>query len=130
MEQLSLKDELRELIIELKAYFEIKYDIARLNVVEATAIVATVVLMSLIIFILVFASVLFLSFGLAFYLADIWKSNVLGFLAVGGGYLIFTILLYTLRNVLIRKPILKNLIMLILPSDSNGDSVVEEETLP
>ena len=125
MEQLSLKDEIRELILELKSYFETQYDIARLSLVETIAVVFTTILISVFISALIFASLLFFSFGLAFYLGKIWNSVVLGFIAVGGIYFLFTIVLYLLRNFIFRNPILKSLIVMILPKEPK--SLTEEE---
>lgn len=121
MEQLSLKEQLYTLIIELKEYAETKYDLARLSIIEKTAVVATAILMAIILSILVSTIVLFLSLSLAFYLGERSGNVALGFLWVGLGYFVISVFIYVSRSFFIRRPILRGLIGLILPDD------VEEE---
>lgn len=119
MEQLSLKDEIRELVLELKAYLETRYDIARLEAVEATAVIATIVLVGVIVLVLGLFTLLFTSFAIAFFLASTWKNNALGFGAVAASYLFLTLTMYMFRNQIFRRPILRRVITLLLPEKNN-----------
>ena len=115
MEQLSLKEEIRELILDLKAYLETRYDLARLGLVESVAGTVSAIITALVVSILGFTLLLFISIGLAYFLGEMWDSQALGFWAVGGGYFALVLLVLLLRRSLILSPIVRLLLKVVLP---------------
>jgi hypothetical protein len=92
---------------DAKRYFEVRYDLARLDFIDKLAFF-TSFFIKFLIFVLLFTSFfLFISFALAYYLGNLWRTYYGGFLAVAGIYLIFAIIIIIFRKQLISNPVLK-----------------------
>lgn len=99
--------ELTKLFNDLKEYFEVKYDILRLEFTEKFVEFLTSFYSFFIIIVLVPLALLFFSFAAAFYLGEIFKSLPLGFVLVGGLYTFLILLFFLLKNRIIRRPLIK-----------------------
>ena len=72
------------------------------------AMKSTTLIFKFTLILLCFSMVLiFGSFAAAYAFGDLFKSNALGFLAVGGIYLLFTILLFFIKDKFVEGPILE-----------------------
>jgi len=110
----NFSGELKSLLKEIEEYLELKYDIARLDIIEKIVVLFSVFYSVMIFMILVPGIFLFLSFALSYYLGLIFGGYHWGFLIVGGIYGVLTILLIIFRKSLISKPAVKFLTNLIL----------------
>lgn len=106
MEQEKLLEDLGETYGYLKAYVEKRVELARLGMIEKFA-KAMSFLISLVAFLLIIGMVvLLLSLALGFYLSEVLGSNSLAFLILSGVYLVIGLLVFALRNPLIRNPLI------------------------
>ena len=81
-----------ELKEDISTYARLKLRLLKLMAIERTAIVLAVLSHSLILLLLSFFTVLFLFVALGCYLGELLDSPALGFLIVGGFYLLFTLI--------------------------------------
>ena len=82
-----------ELKEDISTYARLKLRLLKLMAIERTAIVLAVLSHSLILLLLSFFTVLFLFVALGCYLGELLDSPALGFLIVGGFYLLFTLIM-------------------------------------
>lgn len=110
---------LKELITELKNYFNIRSELLRLDFVSKSTILFAACLLAVVM--LLFASIvfLFLSFSIVGALAVWLESESLAFLLVATGHIVLAILIYLLRKRLIERPIARFLGGLFLNSSNN-----------
>lgn len=83
----------RELKDDLSTYAGLRLRILKLTAIERTARVIAVLSHGLVFVLLAFFSILFLFLALGFFLGELLGSLALGFLAVGGLYLLLLFLL-------------------------------------
>ena len=83
-----------ELKEDISTYARLKLRLLKLMAIERTAIVLAVLSHSLILLLLSFFTVLFLFVALGCYLGELLDSPALGFLIVGGFYLLFTLIVW------------------------------------
>ena len=117
---MSIKEDVKGLVGDLKAYLETRYDLARLSVAESTALVSAVVLSTIVLTMLVFLALLFLSVGFGFWLISASVSPELAFTVVGLGYVAVGIVVFAFRKTLIIKPLLNVVIQHVLPDETGG----------
>lgn len=109
--------ELRE---DISVYVRLKIRLLKLTAIERTARVFSVLSHGIILLLLVFFTVLFLFAALGFYLGELLGSTALGFLIIGGLYLLLTLLLVGCRNgIRIR---LMNILINAITDDEDEDN--------
>ena len=114
----KLLDEFSEIIKEFKKYIELKYNIAKLDIIEKLVITASLLFTSFIILILMPLAFFFLPFGLSLYLGSVLGATHYGFFITGGFILIITLIIILLRKKLITNPILKLLLSELFTKDN------------
>jgi len=87
-----------ELKEDISTYARLKLRLLKLMAIERTAIVLAVLSHSLILLLLSFFTVLFLFVALGCYLGELLDSPALGFLIVGGFYLLFTLIVWGMKH--------------------------------
>ena len=87
-----------ELKEDISTYARLKLRLLKLMAIERTAIVLAVLSHSLILLLLSFFTVLFLFVALGYYLGELLDSPALGFLIVGGIYLLFTLIVWGMKD--------------------------------
>ena len=87
-----------ELKEDISTYARLKLRLLKLMAIERTAIVLAVLSHSLILLLLSFFTVLFLFVALGCYLGELLDSPALGFLIVGGIYLLFTLIVWGMKD--------------------------------
>ena len=106
-----------DLFEKIKAYIQVRTQLSILIATEKLAHVYAGMVSKLLVLLCLALAFLFGSLALAFYLGDVLKSVVVGFLAVMGIYLILAVLLVALKNPLIERPLIDKTINQVL-----GDS--------
>ena len=86
------------LLASLQGYIETKVELVKLDAKEELQSVIAKLLVLGILVILGLLTVLFLSFGIAYFLNDLLDSNIWGFAIVGVLYLLGSILVFTNRD--------------------------------
>lgn len=108
---MSLKEDIKNNFSEIKSeargFFETNLDYYQLLgfKISSRALALMFKIFALTLFLSL--SLLFLSFAAAFAIGDCLESNMLGFLIIGGVYIILTLVIYIFRKSLIDIPILK-----------------------
>lgn len=97
MEQ-NAENILEQVKSDLSAYAEMKLRILKLTAIERAADILASLSHGLVLVLFGFFSVLFLFMALGFYLAEVLGSAALGFLIVGGVYLLLTLLFILMQD--------------------------------
>ena len=109
-----------ELKEDISTYARLKLRLLKLMAIERTAIVLAVLSHSLILLLLSFFTVLFLFVALGCYLGELLDSPALGFLIVGGFYLLFTLIVWGMKHG-IRIGIMNMVIEALQANDDEDD---------
>lgn len=98
MEPNSIKENVIELVSDLKAYATSRSDLLNLQIKKTAAELLANIGSSLIV--ILFAAMVFLfgSFALAYYISEIYNSIFIGFISVTGLYFIFLLIALLLRK--------------------------------
>jgi hypothetical protein len=94
----------KELSDRIKTYIHTSYELAVLKTTEKAANVGSETISTLLILKIFSLAVLLLTFAAGFYIASVVGELYLGFLIVGGAYLIIALFLLVCRNSLLKKP--------------------------
>ncbi len=119
MEETFVKVE--EIADSLKEYVEVRVEEVRLKVAEQSSGLIANLMARIIIFLAFAMTIIFASVSLAIALGNWWGSWGFGFLAVAGIYLLLAWLVWSLRESLIRIPMM-NSILGHLTKKSEDDS--------
>lgn len=119
MEETFVKVE--EITDNLKEYVEVRVEDAKLRLAErSSGLVAN--LIARIVVILAFSvALIFLSIALAIALANWWGQMWLGFLVVGGLYILIGWLVWSLRESLIHIPMMNNILTHLTKKSEDDD---------
>jgi hypothetical protein len=98
------------LVAHFKDYVEIRIEQARLEVADKGSRAIAAVISSIIIFLVVFLIVLFASMGVAFILGEMWERMWLGFLAVSAFYIVVALIIWLMREKMIRIPMINSIL--------------------
>ncbi len=109
-----------ELKEDISIYTRLKIRLLKLTAIERTARVFSVLSHGIILLLLIFFTLLFLFIALGFYLGDLLGSTALGFLIVGGLYLLLTLIALLNKNG-IRIRLMNVLISAIMADDEDED---------
>ena len=107
-----------ELKEDISTYARLKLRLLKLMAIERTAIVLAVLSHSLILLLLSFFTVLFVALG--YYLGELLDSPALGFLIVGGIYLLFTLIVWGMKDG-IRIRLMNTVIEALQANDDEDD---------
>ncbi len=115
----SLKEEINNGKDDVQDYLNARLDLLRLNMAEnLSKVLSGFIIKSVILFALFFA-LLFVSLAIANWLNTTYDYPGIGFIFVAGFYLLFILVFWLLRRVLIEKPIIKSMIEIFFPTDNN-----------
>jgi hypothetical protein len=98
------------LIDRLKSYAETRIDLIRLKSINKSSSFLALLISMIVVILIGFIAVLMLSVGIALLLGDLLGKNWYGFLIVAGFYLITGLVLYSLRDKWLKKPIANSMI--------------------
>lgn len=114
-----------EIINNVKNYFRIQTELIRLGLASKVADAAASGVKMVVIGGGIFLSVIFLSLGLGFYFSTMLHSYTAGFFALGGVYLVITLLIFLLRAKLLEEPVKSRIIQKI--TEDKNDPIPENE---
>lgn len=94
----------------IREYVKLQVDLFRLEMAERIAKVASALVAILAIAALGLLALLMLMLAAAFYLGNLWGSYALGFLCVGGFYILLAVLVVLFKERWLTNPLLTNII--------------------
>lgn len=94
----------------LESYIEDKVDLVKLRTAEKAGNIFSRIIVSLALARLGLFAIIFLSFSAAFAIAEATGKNYLGFLSVGGFYILVGGILFLMRDKLVTVPIINALL--------------------
>jgi len=107
MEAQNLKEDAKDILNHAGDYAETFYKLNLVRFTKKVSDVASVVVNSVLIFFISLCMLLFISFAGAWWLGDVTNSRALGFLLVGGFYLLIILVLVLMRKKVI-SPFIRN----------------------
>lgn len=118
MEQNSIKDNVVELISDLKEYANSRSELLSLQIKKTASELLANIGSSLMV--ILFASMVFFfgSFALAYYISEIYNSIFIGFISVTGIYFLFLLLALVLRKT-IRTYIVNTVISILFKEEEH-----------
>jgi Putative Actinobacterial Holin-X, holin superfamily III len=108
-----MKEE-ENIIDQVEKYVETSTELYALKLTSKIATVVSSLLTQVVIGTLAFIMLFMISMGLAFWIGDLMGNNYTGFLIIGGVIGFVTLILYLMRQKLIRKPVMDQIISEIL----------------
>ncbi len=121
MEQKGLKEEFHKLIKDVIKFYELKWELFKLELVESLARLYTKVFSIFLMWIIIPVFLLFLLIALALYLGSLWGKMYLGFLAVGGIVLLIGLVILLFRKVLITNPLVDALVSAMFDPEQENE---------
>lgn len=116
----TLTEHAAELVDNVKAYVETKASLVKLEAAEKVSVLASNIAATLVIAVLVLCFVAFAGVGLAL-LLGVWMGKMwAGFLAVALAYALKAMLIWKLRERLIRIPVMNHLLKTFFHEDKTG----------
>jgi hypothetical protein len=113
-----------QFVEEAKHWFELKTKYSRLSAVDKIVRILTALLLFVVISIILVIFMLFLSFALAKVMADVFDSEVIGYLCVSAVYLLLLIVVYLSRHALIERPLV-HFLMSVLAEDVYSEELLD-----
>lgn len=104
------RSELDQIIDHVREYVETRIELAKLNVIEKSSLLAGSLVSGLLIGITFIIVIIFLSFSLAFYLGDYFGQLYAGFLMVGIIYLLSGLLMLIFKDQWIKNPLVNSMV--------------------
>jgi hypothetical protein len=98
------------LIDRVKSYVETRIDLLRLKAIDKSSSFLSLLISMIIVILVSFISVMMISVGIALLLGDCLGRSYYGFFIVGGFYFITGLVLYSLRDKLLKSPIANSMI--------------------
>jgi hypothetical protein len=98
------------LIDRVKSYVETRIDLLRLKAIDKSSSFLSLLISMIVVILVSFISVMMISVGLALLLGDWLGRSYYGFFIVGGIYLITGLVLYSMRDKLLKSPIANSMI--------------------
>jgi hypothetical protein len=94
----------------VKSYVETRIDLLRLKAIDKSSSFLSLLISMIVVILISFISVMMISVGLALLLGDCLGKSYYGFFIVGGIYLITGLVLYSMRDKLLKSPIANSMI--------------------
>jgi hypothetical protein len=104
----NLKDDIRE-------YLDVRLDEIRLHTAESLSRILNSAASIVVIGYLFFFILLFLSFALSYFFAELFNSDALGFITVASFYIVVLVVFLLLRKKIVERPIIKAVVKLLFP---------------
>lgn len=98
------------LIDRVKSYVETRIDLLRLKAIDKSSSFLSLLISMIVVILVSFISIMMLSVGIALLLGDLLGKSYYGFFIVGGLYLIAGLVLYSLREKILKVPIADKMI--------------------
>lgn len=121
-----MSSQLKNLIEEIKVYFNLRIRYVRLNVAEFLIRFFSGLVLWMVIFLFLFFVLVFGSFAFAYWFGELTGTMSLGFLIIAGFYILLASLIYAFRRPLIMQPFTK-MIITQMELDKLNDGQDEEE---
>lgn len=112
-----------QFVEEAKQWFDLKTKYTRLTVVDKVVRIVTSFILIVVISLILILSLLFLSLALSNVLGQLLGNITYGFLCVGTAYVVLLFIVYTLRHILIEKPLVYFLMSIL------AEGIDDEETI-
>ncbi len=109
-----MKEEEDNIIDRVENYVKTSSELYALKATDKIATVVSSLITQVVIGTLAFIVLFMVSMGLAFWIGNLMGNNYMGFLIIGGVIGVVTLILYSMRQKLIRKPVMDNIISEIL----------------
>jgi hypothetical protein len=117
----SIKEEFKETKEEVQEYINARIDLVKLNAAESLSKVLSGFIVKMTIFFILFFAILFVSLAFASWL-DAWLGvSGVGYFIVGGMYVLFILVFWAMRQVLIERPIIQSIVELFFPATQDYD---------
>lgn len=113
-------------IHEIKEYIQLQSNLLRLELLEKSSKILSLLIIVFIFLLLSGMTVFFLSMGLMYKLADLWNSQTLAALGIGGLYILLIILMYLFKDALFINPLVKQLSQIFFDEDEEKEAINEE----
>jgi ABC-type uncharacterized transport system fused permease/ATPase subunit len=101
---------LDNLISNAESYIKTRQELSKLIAVQKSSAVAAGIFSSVVIFLLFFFVIVFASVALAYAIAEYTQKEYLGFLVVAIIYLLFGMIAFSKRKLLLEKPVINSMI--------------------
>ena len=110
MEMENQSTPVESLIDRVKSYVETRIDLLRLKAIDKSSSFLSLLISMIVVILVSFISVMMISVGLALLLGDWLGKSYYGFFIVGAIYLITGLVLYSMRDKLLKSPIANSMI--------------------
>ena len=117
----GLREEFHKIAKDVLKYYELRWELFKLELVESLAQLYTKVFSIFLLWIIVPIFMLFILVALALYLGKLWGAYYLGFLAVGGVVLLIFILILLFKKALITNPLVDALVSAFFEEDTENE---------
>jgi|KBSMisStaDraftv2_1062788.scaffolds.fasta_scaffold05250_3 hypothetical protein len=107
---MTTSESIKAFVEKTKEYFDTKIELTKLKTIDRAADVLSGIMVMIILIFFFSLLVIFLSIALALYLGKLTGEYFYGFLIVGGIYLLAILIIYFLRDKLIKDPVSNGLI--------------------
>lgn len=98
------------LIDRVKSYVETRIDLLRLKAIDKSSSFLSLIISLLVIILVSFIAIMLISVGIALLIGDLLGQVYYGFFIVGALYLITGLVLYSMRDKLLKSPIADGMI--------------------
>lgn len=98
------------LIDRVKSYVETRIDLLRLKAIDKSSSFLSLILSMLVVILVSFIAIMLISVGIALLLGDLMGKAYYGFFIVGALYLITGLVLYSMRDKILKSPIADGMI--------------------
>jgi hypothetical protein len=114
-------DEINDIRKDVQDYVEVKLDLIRLHTAENLSRIFSNVATIAVISYLLFFIIIFLSFAAGFFIGTRLHSNELGFLCIGGFYLLLLAIFLLFRKQIVEQPVIKAMVRLFFPKFDDNE---------
>lgn len=113
----TLRENMEDLISHIKEYIDTQKQIFQINAAQKMAAAVSGSITAIVMAVLGILVLLFLSISAGFYLSHLTGSNALGFLIMGGIYLVLLLIFAATKKSLVQDPISEAIIAKIMDED-------------
>jgi uncharacterized membrane protein YozB (DUF420 family) len=107
---MEVQSKVEDLVDNLTEYAEARWKLLTINTIDKVADISSSFIVSLVVGVVAFFALFFLSIGVAWWIGMETQNPAMGFFIVGGFYTLLTLIVYLLREKLIKNTILGALI--------------------
>lgn len=108
----SMNNSLDEIVSDVIDYVKLKYDFARLDIVEKVSILVSTIFLFMVLMLLALAGLIYLSAAGVVLLGDVLGSYIWSLTIMGGLFLLVCVLIYWFRVSLIVNPVVRFMVKL------------------